>query len=466
MPEVSPDVFFGHSRLDLGARIPLAREFLAGQVSPYAFWLYESLIRGFESDGYGEDGVKFSFADYVVAFGQLVQSMRSNGYQGDGVPTTSGKAGPLLANGAHRIIVSHQLGLKVPYVLQQESIAPSYTASELRKAGIPQQTIELFAFEMVEALPTARALVLMGKAARASKSVESELGSRLLFVKRLELSALGFQNLIWLCYGANDWWHPDLLEKMCIERSGPKPVQEVVVCWFRGEHESADRALKERIRAKVLGRTGFERTIHGTDHLSDTSDLTHALLTPGGLRALQHASLAGKFDIIHRRIRGELKHGIPVSEDWAVAGSTLLDLFAIREAKDVDFVGSPPIADDGDAENENRIIRSQGLRPQELATDPRSSFRLRGTRFLSLESVLHLKLSRGSEKDLNDLVLAKGLDNSVTIDFSSPGRSRFLTLRIRASRVYELALGMFPEPFRPRLRRFARFVGGLIFTRQ
>ena len=466
MPEVSSDLFFSHLRLDLGARIPLARDMLAGQVSPYSFWLYESFIRAYEFAGYGEDGQKFSFADYVVAFARLVRSMQSNGYQGEGVPTTNGRSGLLLTNGAHRVVVSQLLGLSVPNVSQPQVSAPSYSATELRKAGVPQQTVELFAFEMLEALPNTRALVLMGKAAKESKSVASELGGRLLFVKRIELDVLGFQNLVWLCYGANEWWRPDLLEKMCIERGGTRAAQEVVICWYKGEDESSNQALKEQIRRKVLGRTGFERAIHGTDEYSDTSDLSNILLTPGGLRALRQGQLANRFDDLHRRIQsdcGDLSSG---SDDWAITGSSLLDLFGIREARDVDFIGSPPIPDLGDTEKSNGLIQSEGLRPEQLATDPRSSFRLRGVRFLSLDTVLQLKLSRGTQKDLEDLVLAKGLENSVKIDFSTPGRSRILTLRIRASQAYELLVGIFPEPVRPKLRRLARFVGGLIFNRQ
>ena len=465
MPEVSSDLFFSHLRLDLGSRIPLAREMLAGQVSPYALWLYESFIRAYEFAGYGEDGQKFSFADYLVAFGQLVRSMQSNGYQGEGVPTTHGRSGLLLTNGAHRVVVSQQLGISVPYVSQPQAIASSYSASDLRKAGVPQQTLELFAFEILEALPTTRALVLMGKAIKESKSVASELGDRLLFVKRIELDALGFQNLIWLCYGANEWWRPDLLEKMCIERGGTRAAQEVVICWYKGEDESSNRALKERIRRKVLGRTGFERTIHGTDEYSDTSDLSNILLTPGGLRALHQGQLALRFDSLHRRIQSECGDLNLGSDDWAITGSSLLELFGIREARDVDFIGSPPIPDLGDTANSNDLIQNEGLRPEQLATDPRSSFRLRGVRFLSLDTLLHLKLSRGTQKDLEDLVLAKGLENSVKIEFSTQGPSRILKLRILASRAYEMLLGLLPEPVRPKLRRLARFVGGLFFSR-
>jgi hypothetical protein len=222
---------------------------------------------------------------------------------------------------------------------------------ELLARGIPQEVVGLSALKFAQADPNARALVFFGFDGESLSRLLSQLmkvsGLRIVFAKELTLSPVGGLNLIELCYGHKPWISEPITKRMAQERLVLSSSALVVI--FTGWERSYERVqdLKAELRS-LLPNLTFERRVHGTDDVEDTSTLVEAITSPSALALLNRVRVSRK-DRIFARIPGELRANPGICID----GSSVMELYGLRKSRDLDFICS------GDRERE--LVKSLGF---------------------------------------------------------------------------------------------------------
>lgn len=443
-----PESLISASRLDVFARVDFVRAQLLDQSGLWGRTLYRSfLIATGVNDSYAENGTKISVSDYFLEFSQLIKSMKEQGYKKEfgAIPVTP--AG--ITNGAHRLATALELSLPV-FVSTASEPFSSYDYRFMRKRQLATIFIDAMAFNLIRACQNTRSVVVFGESREVVDAIENEVRKTagVVIRKHIELTEIGKRRVIQLAYDHNEWWNRSkLLEKMTSERFDGSPAH----CDFIFTQESDISSLSARKASlrKLLPSSHFERRIHGTDNHFDTKFLGEFALNPNSILFANTAPLGSE-----DRIIAILKDLVPQSDlattesSWCIDGSSVLELFGLRQANDIDFI----VCNDSQAP---AILRKAGtdhaeeyvhgfVDPFEIIADPRNHLIYKGLKFISLRAQLVNKIDQPDSNSVRDVHLIvdatnaeRGLYQSLDTQLSgsmSRLRFRFISLTDRLLR--------------------------------
>lgn len=402
-----PESLISASRLDVFARVDFVRAQLLNQSGLWGRTLYRSyMIATGANDSYSENGTKTSVSDYFLEFSQLIKSMKEQGYKREfgAIPVTP--AG--ITNGAHRLATALELSLPV-FVSTASEPFSSYDYRFMRKRQLATIFIDAMAFNLIRACQNTRSVVVFGESREVVDAIENEVRKTagVVIRKHIELTEIGKRRVIQLAYDHNEWWNRSrLLEKMTSERFDGSPAH----CDLIFTHESDVSSLSARKASlrKLLPSSHFERRIHGTDNHFDTVFLGEFALNPNSTSFANTAPLGSE-----DRIIAILKDLVPQSDlaitesSWCIDGSSVLELFGLRQANDIDFI----VCNDSQAP---AILRKAGTDhaeeyvhgfadPFEIIADPRNHLIYKGLKFISPSGLLCQKFRFSDSKSKLDI---------------------------------------------------------------
>jgi hypothetical protein len=153
--------------------------------------------------------------------------------------------------------------------------------------------------------------------------------------------------------------------------------------------------------------------------------------------------------------------------DWCIDGGAVLEMFGIRQARDIDFISWSGATNNLPWDNHNAEYVKYSSSPDEVIFDPRRHWRYSGVKFISLAELIGQKSVVFEEKSKRDLILASNFLNGRTNQNSkSTGMNQQFSWRLRVgiSRTIERLLRSLPQSLASPIRRALRWLARKIFN--
>ena len=464
---INPIELISAERLDVFARTDFARRRIAGQSDSWSRSLYREFLL---ASGVGkeiENGTKSSMQDYFRSFELVIDSIEANGFDArlGALPVRNG----VLANGAHRFAVSLVTNQQISIAEISEPTG-IYDYRFMKKMGVSPVFIDAMAMSLIQATAAVRAIVIFGEAPSVVDLIEKEIRKTagIIIRKRIGLTAIGTRRIVEVAYGHNDWWdQTELLERMTAERFHDCPSHCDVIFTLESDLNSLQNR-KERLRT-LLPDQKFERKLHGSDYYFDSVYLAECVLNANSLLFLNFAPIGGERRILEM-LGGPNPQLKPWSteQDWCIDGSSVLELFGLRRANDIDFLsveGSRVPKNIQKLGNNHNEAYSRGqINPFEIINDPRNHLIYKGLKFISPSALLLNKFGENDPKSVSDVQLIvsttagdPGLYGSLdlqVIGLLSRWGYQVISLTDRALRCLPRKIEMPIRSFVARLRRY------------
>ena len=458
------------SRLDVFSKVDFVQTYLNGYQSSWAKSIYRGFLSASRPDGkFDENGSKFSLEDYERDFIQLIESCKKNGYQSSisRIPIT--KNG--IVNGAHRLAAALCLNLEVSTeaVDEEDQI---YDYRFMNRIGLSSIYRQQMAWNLVSRRQDSRVFLLTSLNDEVEKKVVQGIRefAEIVTVEHINLTKIGERRLMELAYGHNDWWRSQFRESMVSERfsSGDNICTAVFTI---GSDISRAQEQKLSIR-KLLGSEHFDRQIHGSDNFSDTITLAEVLLNRNGVHFMNSAPIDSEsriFDLIGgHKIFEDTEH---LQIPWCIDGSSILEMYGIRRARDIDFVAM-------EVENMPREIRNIGdnhisefskypIGLEEVILDPRLHFRYKGNKIMSLSTLTFIKSSLLDVKAVEDINLISKFyefGGPVYMDSDLRNKARLWKIELLLNSILMRLISPLPEKMRNSVKSILSRVRTLFFN--
>lgn len=467
LASVSPLTLISHTRLDILSRLPLAKMFIREEtIDPWAIELYREFLRATTpSLKFSENGTKFSITDYMQEFRTLVGSLQINGFDSKISTIPLGKKG--IQNGAHRVAAALALGLEVTTEDSEEQ-EQIYDWSYLKRIGLKDIYCDYLLYLYTMLKPSTLAFLLSDLEDSTIRRIERHLRDADIFVgsKSLTLSQIGARRLVTAAYEHNDWWQPKFSETMTLERfSSLSSTNKAHLIIIDLPINSRPRKIKEHLRSLLPGDS-FERLIHGTDTHEETVTLAQFALNRNSLQFNNLSPIGSE-----KRILSELKvSGREWMKDVAIDGSSVLEVFGIRQANDLDYVAlDAKVTADKGLDLHNLEYRNYPFSYDPVLLDPRLHFYISGFKFASLGTVIHQKSFNVNEKNINDLLLISQMlksDKATYVTGERPVNVAFWKFQTGTARILEPVITRMPtgaQIFTRKLLKNIRIIAEKIF---
>lgn len=265
---------------------------------------------------------------------------------------------------------------------------------EMQDLGLSQYEVGSAVLDYCRKTPSSRAFVFFAMEDQLIQLLLESLASdgdvAVIYAADIRLTHTGALNLIELCYGDKHFFSERIREKMTRERFVFSTRAFIVVYEMTA---GIDRitALKAGLRQQLPTAT-FERRIHGTDEIEDTSYLVEAITNPNSLNLLNRVRLSR-----NDRLISEFPNSLRGNPGVCVDGSATMELYGLRKSRDLDLIcldklRSEVLSLGFDVNNDH--YAPLPLSHQDVITSPYLHVNLYGIKFTSL-AVRQLVLSFG-----------------------------------------------------------------------
>jgi len=404
-------------RFDVMAKAIYARSHLSGHGKEWADELYRAHLEvwgGFvEGDGSGKD----SYAKYRDGFDGVIEQIAADGFD----PARSlipVDADGVIIDGAHRAAACIALEQDA-WVVSFDYRVEDYTADRFRDMGLSRTYLDAMAVEYARLDRDSRVVCLFPAALDKQGEVERllmEYGS-LVYRKPVVFDGYGPQNLIAQLYRDEAWlgrreegW-PGSLSHVEARFVEGKPV------WFYSlscRDPQQMRQLKERIRA-LCGIGNY--AVHVNDTPEETFRLCGQVFNAGSMDLFNHGNLSfsQRTLAMQAQFKDEILRQDGDPEAFCVDGSSVMALYGLREGNDYDYLAldtsltfSNPLIS---CHNDHAGHYAHSI--DRLVTDPRLFLRYDGVKYITLDVLEQMKLSRGEGKDVRDVAMIERLKEGV-----------------------------------------------------
>lgn len=399
------DVYHWHkpsltpNRFDLGFKL----NFLQGGLSNGASGAYLEHLKTFSLGTFVEPGntAKNSFEKYVEEFRDLFSTIRDIGFKPDVSLVPTAADGSIL-NGAHRtasaIYLSRGIG-----ILHTELPPVAYDFRFFQRRGTPRWAIDAAAISYAEFANDCKVALIWPAAVGRDDTIEQILG-RVVCRRNVLLNSQGAKNLVTYIYRDEPWLgrrndnFPGAIGKAapCFSRNAP--LRAIL---FQDADLHSVREKKHAIRRLfALGK----HSIHITDSHSETISILKLLFNDNAIHYLNHATL-NKFAETHHKLE-QLRNYLAVNnlrgDDVVVDGGMVLEIYGLREARDIDVLSDAylPSTSDAPIGDHSYLAPFHGVDVCTLVRDPRYHFEIDGVKFISFRQLFRMNRNRDATKDV------------------------------------------------------------------
>lgn len=421
--------------------------------------------------GFNENGTKFSIRDYESEFIALIESCEKFGFDSSMSRIPVSKGG--LVNGSHRLAVSLCLGLKpeIEYSEQEDHV---YDFRFMNRIGIAPIYRQHMSWHLLTYRNDARAFLLTDLDERLERKIVDAINdfAQIVTTESVDLTKIGQRRMMELAYGHNNWWKPQFRESMVSERFSSNKGKCTAI-FFIGSDLSRLTEFKLSLR-ELLGSDYFDRQIHGTDYFFDTILIAEILLNNNGLHFINNAPIdceSRVVSLLGGPIQYEEADGLAVP--WCITGSSVMELYGIREARDIDYVSInegkllSSIKKAGD--NHKTEFLKFPITEYDLVSDPRLHFRYKGYKFMALSTLMFIKSTLLDAKALKDIVsIAQFYDSGGPIygDFDMRNRARRWRIELAIITMFLKVIAFLPVNFQNLLKKAATRLRKLLVRRR
>lgn len=385
--------------------------------------LYVEHIRAF--NGFHEenpsDGILKNTKDkFLNSFDRLYKNMSKNGFDKRISVIPIGENGDIL-DGAHRLTCAAILGLDVE--VKQESSAHLFNYAFFQKKGLDPYYADYAAMEYVKLNPNAYIVNLQPVIPTSFDWPVEQILEKYGFIyykKNIDVTLNGLINLKKLSYGScwekNCTWigTPDNGYAGAVNHAkqsfGNNPLRAYV---FVCDNLEKVTAAKKEIRALFdIGNY----SVHVNDTRQEAIALAQTYFNENSLHMINNRPYLYEdkhFDEMIEELHKVTKDN-DINLDYICgSGSTPLDIYGIRNSKDLDFLycGQKPFDIKTETlANHDSELAYYPYSKQEIIINPKYHFYYRGIKFITLDVLYKMKQKRHEiPKDVNDCELIKPL---------------------------------------------------------
>ncbi len=400
--KTSPRNFFSANRLDIIARYILIRQMELGWGIGWALEHYRDFLFASNPNFIDGDGQKSSLTDYMSNFINLIQAAQNNNFDFGRVVIPF--VDDTIVDGAHRFSIALYYNLPV-YFVEVEGPSQKMNWHGLRELGIRTAATEQLLQEYLHLNDNTYCAVFFGQPEKKLQKAREVILDTcdLIYEKTLLLSEVGCQNLMVLLYGHEPWWKNNKATEF-VELRLPKSCKATVI-FFSPKNKQGSRPIKELVRSHFPA----EHCVHANDTHQETKWLADIFLSTGGIKYLNNAPLikTKRFNDLFNAYVNALEIRSD-KDEFAIDSGAVLAAHGIRDCNDLDYISArKQIIEidqnlDLDIANHNDEYSEKLNFLDMLIANPDFHFRWKGTKFLSLDTILFLKINRGAPKDIKD----------------------------------------------------------------
>lgn len=408
-------------RFDLGAKYFYIKCFLKKINTMFHKELYHQHMITF-NNCIEKNSTKNNIEHFYREFDNLIENMKNHGFNNN-YPIPIGNNG-IIINGAHRLITSKYLNIE-PITKIQDKIGSleydynffikrnKYSSQFKNLSSKYSDFIALNNLELLKDTNNVRAIIIYPISNKLNKTNQIEKilknNGRIMYKKEIKLSEQGIKNLIIELYRGETW----------IGGTFPKNDNNgkfkncyadfpIIYYMYYFNNEKEDLIIKEKIRNLFNLK---KDSVHITDHYNDTFRVSSSLLNENSIKFLNYGT-----NIISEKSKNLLIQyfkKVNQDENYIITSSVLLELFGLREAKDIDYIHL----------NDNKLSLSNisphtgkwlDYYPQnkdDIIYNPNNYFYINGHKFVSLDIIKLMKQNRNENKDVNDIKLINSISN-------------------------------------------------------
>lgn len=423
--QVNPQTLLSMNRLDVIAKYIYAKSYLKGCADGWPLDLYREHLRVFNNFTENDCSGKQTFEDFLSSFKQLIDSMRTQGFD-DSQSLIPVDTDGVIIDGAHRLATCLALELPAHTVVldyHNRHYGPNYFLA----AGMDINIVETLILQHIALQESTRVAVVFPVVWKRLEAIRSMISSEhaILHTKQLNLTERGKANFIRSLYQGEEWvashsgYTPAVLHTVTERFQADNPV---VLMFFEEPDLSIVRALKEEIRATFdLGNL----PVHINDYHEEALHLAQLTLNKNSMHWLNFAcpEKTPHFRQLFDRAKTDASFANP--DAIALDSSAVLAAYGIRDVADLDILkldeGGGSALDDHD---DQLVYHSHSK--LNLILNPAYFFWFEGVKFLSLQIVRSMKLERNDPKDRIDLEL---IERILETNNSLLQRLRLFTLK-------------------------------------
>ncbi len=360
----------------------------------------------------------------IKIFNKIIDSIKKNGFN-ENYPIPLGMNN-IITNGMHRYAICNFYKIKPVYNNEKLNGSLNYHYNfflnrdkhqPLSNAGLPlsREICDFTALEYIKYNSNIRAMILYPKASAMEynkNEFENILKSygHIYYKKDLILTKKGFRNLIKECYRNEKWigglFPTDSLANnktnLCYDNNG-----EIIIYLIHVNELSNLIPMKEKCR-KIFNID--KCSLHTSDFQEDTFRISSCLLNSNSVDFLNNAE-TDKISTNLKNSFANLNNNVKSNEDFCITSSAILDIYGLRESKDLDYLHKNDlnVNIDNVSPHKDKWLTYYHTHKHDIIYNPENYFYFNGFKFATLNVIKKMKEKRSEEKDVKDIILINNL---------------------------------------------------------
>lgn len=378
--------------------------------------LYIRHIEAFSGGLFFEPGSKEknSIEVFLKTFDNLIEDIRTNGFD-ENISLIPIGDNNVLLDGSHRCAVAAYYDLDIT-VIYFKGMTRDMGCDYFKKWLLYDSYLDRMVHEYCRIVKNIYCACIWPIADNEEKRKQaikliSDRG-KIIYVRNIKLTYTGITNFMIQVYGEQAWVgnyensHAGIKGKVdcCFKRG-----RETVAVFF--ECDSLEKVIE--LKKEIRELFGIENhSIHISDNVTETKEMAALLLNMNSRHFLNYAN-PDKYSSTTKSLMA-LKNSIVAygynKDEFVIDTSSVLSIWGLREAKDLDYLYSYSGDDLFQLEkidNHESQLKYYSISKMDLIYNPNNFFVYEGIKFVSLNRVYEMKKRRAEQKDLCDIKLIK-----------------------------------------------------------
>ena len=354
--------------------------------------------------------------DFINSFNNLIENIKKNGFDTK-YPIPVGKNN-IITNGAHRYVICYFY--KKNYLLEKNNTNLVHCDKWnykyfINKNNNPLSSLyaDTMALEYIKVNSNIRTMIVYPSVYKYNKLNEIEniinKYGNIYYKKTINLNNTGLNNLINEIYRGEDWiggMFPKINQKTqnCL---GDKDSKTIIIL-INMVDLSKSVEMKEKCRSLFnLGK----HSLHVCDYTIDSYRVGCSLLNNNSIHFLNNSF--NKLSINTEKLLKTYFDSVgDNNEDYCVTSSISIELYGLRNAKDLDYLHK----NDNNLNlkdiniHSNKWLNYYHINKDEIIYNPKYYFYFNGYKFATLEVIKKMKENRSEKKDIKDIKLINSIN--------------------------------------------------------
>jgi len=404
--------FITPKRFDLMAKLLYIKAKFKNINTDFFKKLYESHLITF-NNCYEDNGKKNKIDDFLKSFDILIETIVTNGYDEKYPIPIYNKN---IINGAHRLMISYFYNIK-PSIYEtkiNENTEYNYIFFLNRKQypSLDRIYADAMALEYIRHNSNIRVMILHPVAYNPEKIIHlfniiKQYGY-IYYEKRVGLFSIGVNNMIKELYRGEEWnggMFPSNNYKNCGKTIRCISAHNYPTTIILIDMKDTTKCIELKEKCRSIFGIG-KHSLHMSDFVEDTFRISASLLNENSIDFLNRGTnnFSNKSKSLLLNYFGNV---VNEKEDYCLTSSIILEMYGLREAKDIDYLHKEDKKIDmiNISLHDGKWLTYYHVHKDEIIYNPKYHFYFNGFKFASLDVIKKMKQNRAEPKDIQDIKL-------------------------------------------------------------